>query len=117
MKKIGVKEESDLFKQNTEKIKFLNIEILSIIRDNLKIINNIKIMEIYENKKYYINYYITAKRKFLEEINIDENGEKKYNKDIIEYFKDFGGMCLFNLVINKQFKTKIKNFFFGRFLK
>ena len=117
MKKIGVKEESDLFKQNNEKIKFLNIEILSIIRDNLKIINNIKIMEIYENKKYYINYYITAKRKFLEEINIDENGEKKYNKDIIEYFKDFGGMCLFNLVINKQFKTKIKNFFFGRFLK
>ena len=115
MKKIGVKEDSDLFKQNKEKIKFLNDEILSMIRNNLRFINEIKNMELINKEKYYINYYITAKRKFLKEINIDQNGEKKYNKDIIEYFKDFGGMCLFNLVLKKKIKSIIKDFFLCKF--
>ena len=95
MKKIGVKEDSDLFKQNNEKKNFLNIEILTLIKKNLSVLNLIK-----DNKE---NYKIYAKRIYLAEINKDNNGNKKYSQDIIDYFKDFGGICLFEI--------KFKNYF------
>lgn len=95
MKKIGVKEDSDLFKQNNEKMNFLNIEILTLIKKNLSVLNLIN-----DNKE---NYKIYAKRIYLAEINKDNNGNKKYSQDIIDYFKDFGGICLFEI--------KFKNYF------
>ena len=88
MYKLNIKENSDLFIQNQEKIKFVE-ELYSIIYHNIDII------------EYYLNnneYELNAKRVFLRELNFD----KKYSKDILEYFKDYGGICLFQLQAYKN---------------
>ena len=95
MKKIGIKEDSDLFKQNNEKMNFLNIEILTLIKKNISVLRMIN-----DDKE---NYKIYAKRIYLVEINKDSNGNKKYSQDIIDYFKDFGGICLFEIKYKKYF--------------
>ena len=97
MNKLLIKENSDLYKQNQEKIKFIE-ELYSINKDNIFII------ESYLNKNEYELY---AKRVFLRELNFD----KKYSKDILEYFKDYGGICLFKLQPYKNnFASKILSF-------
>ena len=100
LKQIGIKKDSDLFKQNNEKKNFLEFEILTIIRKNISALNFIN-----DNKgKYEIN----VNRLYLAEINIDTRGNKKYSQDIIDYFKDFGGICLFELKYKKKFSTWLK---------
>ena len=97
MNKLLIKENSDLYKQNQEKIKFIE-ELYSINKDNIFII------ESYLNKNEYELY---AKRVFLRELNF----EKRYSKDILEYFKDYGGICLFKLQPYKNnFASKILSF-------
>jgi hypothetical protein len=103
MEKIGIKKESDLFKQNNEKINFLNIEILTLIKKNISVLDLIK-----NNKG---KYNIVVKRLFLKNINKDINGNNKYSQDIIDYFKDFGGVCLFEL------ETKNKCWFLNLILR
>ena len=88
MDKLNVKENSDLFMQNQEKIKFVE-ELYTIINHNTTTI------EKYLNKN---EYELNAKRVFLRELNFD----KKYSKDILEYFKDYGGICLFQLQAYKS---------------
>ena len=95
MEKIGIKKESDLFKQNKEKINFLKFEILTLIKKNISVLDLIK-----NNKG---KYNIVVKRLFLKNINKDINGNNKYSQDIIDYFKDFGGVCLFELKAKKKF--------------
>jgi hypothetical protein len=99
MYKLNIKENSDLFMQNQEKIKFVE-ELYSIIYHNIATI------------EYYLNdneYELNAKRVFLRELNFD----KKYSKDILEYFKDYGGICLFQL---QPYKSNIFSQIFS-FLK
>jgi preprotein translocase subunit SecA len=103
MEKIGIKKESDLFKQNNEKINFLNFEILTLIKKNISVLDLIK-----NNKG---KYNIVVKRLFLKNINKDINGNNKYSQDIIDYFKDFGGVCLFEL------ETKNKCWFLNLILR
>jgi len=74
--------------QNQEKIKFVE-ELYTIINHNTTTIEN------YLNKN---EYELNAKRVFLRELNF----EKKYSKDILEYFKDYGGICLFQLQAYKS---------------
>ena len=83
IQKLLIKDSSDLFKQNQEKIKFVE-ELYTIIN------NNTSIVEIYLNNNEYALY---AKRVFLRELNFD----KRFSRDILEYFKDYGGICLFEL--------------------
>ncbi len=98
MNKLLIKENSDLYKQNQEKIKFIE-ELSSINKDNIFIIKS------YLNKNEYELY---AKRVFLRELNF----EKRYSKDILEYFKDYGGICLFKLQPYKNnFASRILSFF------
>ena len=98
MYKLHIKESSDLFHQNQEKIEFVE-ELYSIFNYNISII------ELYLNKN---EYELSAKRVFTSELNFD----KKYSRDILEYFKDFGGICLFQLNTYKNsFLTKILPFF------
>ena len=98
MNKLLIKENSDLYKQNQEKIKFIE-ELYSINKDNIFIIQS------YLNKNEYELY---AKRVFLRELNF----EKRYSKDILEYFKDYGGICLFKLQPYKNnFASRILSFF------
>ena len=99
MYKLNIKENTDLFMQNQEKIKFVE-ELYSIIYHNIATI------------EYYLNdneYELNAKRVFLRELNFD----KKYSKDILEYFKDYGGICLFQL---QPYKSNIFSQIFS-FLK
>ena len=99
MYKLNINENSDLFMQNQEKIKFVE-ELYSIIYHNIATI------------EYYLNdneYELNAKRVFLRELNFD----KKYSKDILEYFKDYGGICLFQL---QPYKSNIFSQIFS-FLK
>ena len=99
MYKLNIKENSDLFMQNQEKIKFVE-ELYSIIYHNIATI------------EYYLNdneYELNAKRVFLRELNFD----KKYSKDILDYFKDYGGICLFQL---QPYKSNIFSQIFS-FLK
>ena len=99
MYKLNIKENTDLFIQNQEKIKFVE-ELYSIIYHNIATI------------EYYLNdneYELNAKRVFLRELNFD----KKYSKDILEYFKDYGGICLFQL---QPYKSNIFSQIFS-FLK
>jgi hypothetical protein len=88
MDKLNIKENSDLFMQNQEKIKFVE-ELYTIINHNTTTIEN------YLNKN---EYELNAKRVFLRELNF----EKKYSKDTLEYFKDYGGICLFQLQAYKS---------------
>ena len=99
MYKLNINENSDLFMQNQEKIKFVE-ELYKIISHNIATI------------EYYLNdneYELNAKRVFLRELNFD----KKYSKDILEYFKDYGGICLFQL---QPYKSNIFSQIFS-FLK
>ena len=78
----------------------MEFEILTIIRKNISALNFIN-----DNKgKYKIN----VNRLYLAEINIDIHGNKKYSQDIIDYFKDFGGICLFELQYKKKFSAWLK---------
>ena len=88
IQKLLIKDSSDLFKQNQEKIKFVE-ELYTIIN------NNTSIVEIYLNNNEYALY---AKRVFLRELNFD----KRFSRDILEYFKDYGGICLFELQAYKN---------------
>jgi len=88
IQKLLIKDSSDLFKQNQEKIKFVE-ELYTIIN------NNTSIVEIYLNNNEYVLY---AKRVFLRELNFD----KRFSRDILEYFKDYGGICLFELQAYKN---------------
>jgi len=83
MKKLQINQNSDLYMQNKEKIKFVE-ELYSFINKNTQIVKS------YINQN---NYEISAKRVFLSDLNFED----RYSKDIIEYFKDFGGICLFEL--------------------
>ena len=95
--KLEISRNSDLFMQNKEKIEFVE-EIYLIIDKNMQIVKN------YLNQN---NYEFSAKRVFLSDLNFD----KKYSKDIIEYFKDFGGICLFELnPYKKSFLSYIFSF-------
>ena len=98
IEKLNIKESSDLYIQNQEKIKFVD-ELYSIIN------HNTSIMELYLNQT---EYEIDATRVFMSDLNF----EKKYTKDILEYFKDYGGICLFKLKAYKSnFFSKILPFF------
>ena len=88
MDKLQIKKSSDLFEQNEEKIKFIE-ELYSIIKNNTQIIQN------YVNQN---NYELNAKRVFISELNIEE----RYSRDIVEYFIDYGGLCLFQLAPYKK---------------
>ena len=88
IQKLLIKDSSDLFKQNQEKIKFVE-ELYTIINKNTSIV------EIYLNNNEYVLY---AKRVFLRELNFD----KRFSRDILEYFKDYGGICLFELQAYKN---------------
>lgn len=101
MKKIGIKKDSDLFKQNIEKKNFLELEILAIIKKNISVLNFIN-----DNKG---KYKIKVNRLYLSVLNIDIHGNKKYSQDIIDYFKDFGGICLFELTYRRTGITFLKN--------
>ena len=94
MDKLRISKNSDLFSQNKEKIEFIE-EINFFIDKNIQIAKN------YINQS---NYEFSAKRVYLTDLNF----EKKYSKDIIEYFKDFGGICLFEL---KPYKSFLSYFF------
>ena len=96
MNKLQISKDSDLFLQNKEKIEFIE-EIYSFIDKNLKIVKN------YVNQN---NYEFYAKRVYLTDLKF----EKKYSKDIIEYFKDFGGICLFEL---RPYIKSLLSYFFG----
>ena len=97
MDKLQISRNSDLFRQNKEKIEFVE-ELYSIIDKNMQIVKS------YLNQN---NYEFSAKRVFLSDLNFD----KRYSKDIIEYFKDFGGICLFELSpYKKSFLSYIFSF-------
>ena len=83
MDELKINRNSDLYKQNNEKIEFIK-EFYGIINKNTLII------ESYLTKT---EYDLKANRIFINSLNIKE----KYSKDILEYFRDFGGICLFNL--------------------
>ena len=83
MDELKINKKSDLYKQNNEKIQFID-EFYSIINKNTSKI------ESYLTKD---EYDLKAKRIFLNTINLKE----KYSNDILDYFKDYGGICLFNL--------------------
>ena len=85
MNKLKVNRKSDLFKQNQEKILFIN-EYIQLIR------NNINIMKKINNDPNSKHLEVVSKI-----INLDDiNAGKKYNQDTLDYFKDFG-MCLYIL--------------------
>ena len=97
MNKLNIKDNSDLFQQNQEKIDFIE-ELYSIINHNTSII------ESYIDKN---EYNLSAKRIYMSELNF----ENRYSKDIIEYFKDYGGICLFQLQAYKRnFFSRIFSF-------
>ena len=97
MNKLNIKDNSDLFQQNQEKIDFIE-ELYSIINHNTFII------ESYIDKN---EYNLSAKRIYMSELNF----ENRYSKDIIEYFKDYGGICLFQLQAYKRnFFSRIFSF-------
>ena len=97
MNKLNIKDNSDLFQQNQEKIDFIE-ELYSIINHNTSII------ESYIDKN---EYNLSAKRIYMSELNF----ENRYSKDIIEYFKDYGGICLFQLQAYKRnFISRIFSF-------
>ena len=96
MDKLQINRNSDLFMQNKEKIEFIE-ELYSFINKNTQIVNK------YINQN---NYEFSAKRVYLSDLNF----EKRYSKDIIEYFKDFGGICLFE---TKPYKKSFLSYFFS----
>ena len=96
MDKLQISKNSDLFSQNREKIEFIE-EIYSFIDKNIQIVKN------YINQS---NYEFYAKRVYLTDLKF----EKKYSKDIIEYFKDFGGICLFEV---KPYIKSFLSYFFS----
>jgi preprotein translocase subunit SecA len=85
MNKLKVNRKSDLFKQNQEKILFIN-EYIQLIR------NNINIMKKINNDPNSKHIEVVSKIINLDDINVG----KKYNQDTLDYFKDFG-MCLYIL--------------------
>ena len=96
--RLNIKNSSDLFIQNQEKIDFVE-DLYSIINHNTSII------ETYLNKD---EYDFNVKGVTLEDLNFD----KKYSKDIIEYFLNYGGICLFELQPYKNnYFSKILTFF------
>ena len=96
MDKLQISKNSDLFSQNREKIEFIE-EIYSFIDKNIQIVKN------YINQS---NYEFYAKRVYLTDLKF----EKKYSKDIIEYFKDFGGICSFEV---KPYIKSFLSYFFS----
>jgi len=86
IKEIGIKENSDLYRQTEQKIKFF-VFLLALIRKNKKIINHYS-----ENLEQIKNLSLAPKVINLAQVN----SEKEYNNEILSYFKDYG-MCLYNL--------------------
>ena len=95
MNKLQISKNSDLYMQNKQKIKFVE-ELYSFINNNAQIVKS------YKNQN---NYELSAKRVFLNDLKFEE----RYSKNIIEYFKDFGGICLFEL---EQYKKSFFSYFF-----
>lgn len=100
MDKLKINRNSDLSTQNKEKIEFVE-ELHSLISKNTKIVEN----HIRQN-----NYEFSAKRVFLSDLNF----EKRYSKNIIEYFKDYGGICLFELEPYIPFLSRLSSCFLFR---
>lgn len=97
MQNLMIKNNSELIRQNQEKINFVE-ELYSIIHHNTSII------EFYLDKD---EFELNAKCTTLKELNFEE----KYSKDILEYFKDYGGICLFELQpYQNNYFSKIINF-------
>ena len=95
MNKLQISKNSDLYMQNKQKIKFVE-ELYSFINNNAQIVKS------YKNQN---NYELSAKRVFLNDLKFEE----RYSKNIIEYFKDFGGICLFEL---EPYKKSFFSYFF-----
>lgn len=95
MNKLQISKNSDLYMQNKQKIKFVE-ELYSFINNNAQIVKS------YKNQN---NYELSAKRVFLNDLGFEE----RYSKNIIEYFKDFGGICLFEL---EPYKKSFFSYFF-----
>lgn len=98
MDKLKIKKSSDLFGQNEEKIIFIE-ELYEIINNNTQIIEN------YLDQN---NYELNAKRVYMDDLNIEE----RYSRDIVEYFIDYGGICLFKLT---PYKKSFLSYFFPIF--
>ena len=90
MRKLNVKANSDLYKQNQEKIIFIN-EYLQLIRKNINILQNII------NNPQLKHIDVVSQIFSLKELNI----ERKYSEDTLDYFRDYG-MCLYNLVYQQS---------------
>ena len=86
MKEIGVKENSDLYKQTQQKINFFNY-LLNLIRKNNNAILNLN--NIYEHNK---NVELVPRVHNLKQINYKGD----YYDETMNYFKDYG-MCLYSL--------------------
>ena len=85
MKELDIKENSDLYQQTQEKIKFMN-ELLDLIKKNLIVCENS--LKPIQGKKIDLIPKIIS----LKEIK----DQKHFNDDILDYFRDYG-MCLYSL--------------------
>ena len=83
MNEINTNMNSDLYKQNKQKIAFAE-EYLGLIRKNLEILENSC------NNPRYKKFQLFSKIISLDQIN----ALGKYREDILDYFRDFG-MCLY----------------------
>ena len=90
MRKLEIKTNSDLYKQNQEKIIFIN-QYLQLIRKNINTLQNIV------NSPQSKHLEVVSKIISLKEINFDG----KYSEDTLDYFRDFG-MCLYTLVYQQS---------------
>ena len=84
MDNLNVRENSDLYNQTQQKIKFMN-ELLGIIRNNVYDLENV--INIPEGRNIDLIPRIIS----LKEINY----HRDYYEDILDYFKDYG-MCLYD---------------------
>ena len=83
MGRIAIKENSDLYIQNEQKIRFM-YELVGIINKNINILNFVH----QNHQRNHLEIFRTIIT--LKQINKYRN----YNDDILDYFKDYG-MCLY----------------------